>query len=346
MPMIARERPGVYSDYESSGLIFSAGGKKVGIIARALGEVGRVYNVGRVSDASAIFGDDNQMTRLCEIALANGAYNIAAVSAGESGDNYELAFTALESQDGICAVMCDSTDQTTQLLLKKSVVRASENLRERVAIIAAPQGANLKEYTAAFNCERVVIIAQNTLDDNAQIESSCILTAALAGVIAQNTDPSRSFNGVSLQGISRLESDLSEDDVDLYIRAGVTPFEVIAGRIEIIRAVTSKTTSGTVADRMFKELNTVLVIDDVIRQIRDRLKVMLPSAKNNFTTRSSIASQAILVLQEYLDAAVIDDYAQPSVYASAQDPSVCVLELKFTVSIGLNQIHVSANIMV
>lgn len=347
MSIVARERPGVYSDYEASGVIYrNNSSRTVGIVAKSSAAIGKIYNISRISDAENIFGKVGIMFTLCEMALKNGAYKISAVSVGSSDTNYQDAFNLLSTVDDVCAVICDSESVLIQKLLKASVISASENLKERVGIVAAAKNETLSTWISNFNNERIILIAQNPIDDNNQTLSGCVLAAAIAGIISKNTDPSTSFNGIALEGISGLTGILSEDDVDDYIKKGITPVETINSKVEIIRAVTSKTTSNGVTDSTFKELNTILIIDFVLKEIRNTLSSNISGQKNNGATRSSIQSQATLKLQEFLEAQMIDSYSPVVVSQSKQDASICVVELTFTVVRGLNQIHITANITV
>lgn len=347
MSIVARERPGVYSDYEASGVIFAnKAGKTVGIVALAGGVVGQIYTITKVSDAKTIFGEDGLMVKLCQTALENGAYKIAAVSAGSSADNYQTAFDALKAKDDICAIICDSQSVAVQALLKESVVFASENLKERIGIVSASKTETLSTWAENFNNERIVLIAQQATGENGEELSGCLLAAALAGVVSKKDDPSTSFNGVNLEGVYGVNTSLSEDDIDEYINLGITPFEVVSNKVEIIRAVTSKTTLNGVDDKTFKELNTILIIDTVIKDIRKTLNNSLSGLKNNSVTRSSIQSQATLKLQEFLDENIIEAYDQVVVSQWEDDISICIVSLSFTVSRGLNQIHITASIKV
>lgn len=348
MATIAKQRPGVYSDYQSSGILYSKKiGKSIAIVAKSSAETNKIYSIQKLSDAQTIFGDGSIMYSLCKTAFENGASNILAISAGNSDENYSLAFKILEETDGINVIVCDSTNVTIQQLLMQSVVDASLNKKERIGIIAASENqSELTNWASSFNNERILLIAQNPIGTDGSTLSGCILTAAVAAIISQYTDPSQSFNGIGFEGISKLSKALTENEVDEYISSGIIPFEVVAGRVEIIRAVTSKTTTDGVSDKTFKEVNTILIIDEVIKSIREMLSKNISVAKNNVTTRSAISSQVTVKLQEFLDANIIDTYDVPNVYQSANDSSICIVEIDFTVAQGINQIHITANINV
>lgn len=349
MAIIAKQRPGVYSDYQTSGILYSKNaGKTIAIVAKS-GSVAAntMYALNRLSDVEATFGTNDIIYRLCEIAFENGANSICAVSAGNSDENYAAAFNLIETTDNIGVVICDSTNNSVQQLLMQSVVNASQNNKERIGILAATENqTELASWANSFNNERILLVAQSPIDSDGNTLSGCTLTAALAAVISQYADPSQSFNGVSLEGISKLSETLSEEKIDEYISSGIIPFEVIGGHVEIIRSVTSKTTTDGAVDTTFKEVNTILIIDEVIKSIRETLSNNISSAKNNVTTRNSISSQVTITLQEFLDANIIDAYATPNVYQSNDDSTVCVVEVDFTVAQGINQIHITANINV
>lgn len=348
MAIIAKHRPGVYSDFKTSDILYSKKtSKSIAIVAKSNAEINTVYNIQKLSDAQATFGNETLMTTLCKSALENGASNIYAISVGSSDENYALAFKSLENITDIHVVVCDSSDISIHKLLAESVNNASLNKKERIGIIAASE--NLLEpysWASEFNDERILLIAQNPLSSDGSTLPGCILATALASIISRYSDPSLSFNGINIEGFSKLNKNLTEEQVDEYINCGIIPFEVVAGRIEIIRAITSKTTTNGLADKTLKEINTILIIDEIIKSIREMLSYNISTAKNNVTTRSAISSQVTVKLQEFLDANIIESYEIPNVYQSEVDNTICIVEINFTVAQGINQIHISANINV
>ncbi len=349
MTTIAKQRPGIYSDYQTSGVLYSKKMEKsIAIIAQSKAEPNTVYSLQKLVDAKTVFGEESTMYALYKAVLENGAGSIVAVSVGgDTSSAYEAAFRLIAETDGIGVVICDSTELDIQQLLAQSVVAASQNKKERIGILAADgHESDLAAWANKFNSERILLVAQNPIDSQGEELSGCILSAAMAAIISQYTDPSQSFNGAGFENISKLSKDLSEDEVDEYITNGIIPFEVVAGRVEVIRAVTSRTTTDGLMDKTFKELNTILIIDEIIKAVRETLRENISTAKNNATTRSAISSQVTVKLQEFLEANVIESYAVPNVYKSSDDATVCIVELDFTIAQGINQIHITANINV
>ena len=53
-----------------------------------------------------------------------------------------------------------------------------------------------------------------------------------------------------------------------------------------------------------------------------------------------------VLLQTHQAAGLIDSYQRPRAYADEEDPSVCIVEVSFVISRGMNQIRVAAHIQV
>ena len=130
--LIAKERPGVYWDYDASGVLWGSDSlKQVGIAALCeKGEQNRVYSIRRISDGKAVFGEDSIMAGMIEKALINGASGVKAVKAGtEESFDYEAALAALEREN------CPSIDRpadTFARLLAGAAGEEPDPVRRRV----------------------------------------------------------------------------------------------------------------------------------------------------------------------------------------------------------------------
>ena len=278
--LIAKERPGVYWDYDASGVLWGSDSlKQVGIAALCeKGEQNRVYSIRRISDGKAVFGEDSIMAGMIEKALINGASGVKAVKAGtEESFDYEAALAALEREDDLGAVCCDSTQGAVLQLLKASAAAASDSGRERVAV-GCFSGEDPAAFANQLNCERMMLLCQASEGKPA---GGGLLAAALAGRLAAAADPSAALNGAVLEGITGLSKAFPEEKLDILLQNGVAVLEMRAGRAELIRGVSTRTKTDGVSDRTFHDINTVLIIDTVIAGIRASLKRMLAGARNN-----------------------------------------------------------------
>ena len=74
--------------------------------------------------------------------------------------------------------------------------------------------------------------------------SAVFAAAAVAAVIAGNTDPSVPINGAELTLFGAAGKRLSDNEIDQLVRGGVTPIETVGGVSSPVRGITTKTSSG------------------------------------------------------------------------------------------------------
>ena len=346
------ERPGVYSSYGASSLIRgSGGGKTVGLVAvNTQADAGTIYTITSYEDAVAAFGSagGQDMAELIRVILLNGASAVAAVPIGDSGD-YDDGFALLAAQENISVVVCDSTTTTVQQDLRDSLVSASSARRERIAVVGAPAGetvSNLTTQAKALNSERVVLVAPGGVSAEGAALSGLTAAAAVAGAIAAQSDPALPLNGAELLGLSGLSQQYSDNDIDLLVRGGVTPLECVGGVVSVVRGITTRTLSGSSPDATWRELSTILIVDDVIPSLRESLRAKFRRAKNTQQSRGAIRAQVVLELENKRSREIITGYENVTVSADSEDPTVCLVEFSFTVAHGLNQIWLTASITV
>lgn len=327
------ERPGVYSAYTATAAAQRGNRRGVAAVVAVSqkGTAGTLYALGSYRQAAETFGAEDGLTALVKILLANGAARVLAVPvANENG--YEAAFALVQEQEGVNVVICDSEKLAVQQKLRDSVISASAERRERIAVVAGAAGETaeaLVKRAGELNSERVVLVAP-----------------AVAGAICGGSDPALPLGGAELQGISALEKRLDESEVDALIRGGVTPVERVGGRCWVIRGVTTRTKTGQASDQTWRDLTTILVVDDVIPGVREALRARFPRAKNTAQTRGAVQSLVVEVLERKLAAEVITGYDAVEVTALADEPGICLVTFGFTVTHGMDQIWLSAEVTV
>ena len=142
------------------------------------------------------------------------------------------------------------------------------------------------------------------------------------------------------------DRDYTDNDIDLLVRGGVTPLESVGGVVSPVRGITTRTTTGGAADSTWRELTTILIVDDIIPSIRTALRSRFSRAKNTARGRSAIRSQVIVELEKKVAAEIIDSYGEVTVNALEEDPTVCLVEFGFAVAHGLNQIYLTVHMTV
>ena len=350
--MIITERPGVYSSYEvSSALHAASNGKIVGIAAGAAsGTVCEMYTISSYAEAVAQFGENCNMTKLIQLLLRNGASSIHAIPVvvGETvadQEDYAAAFAVLITDEAVKLMVCDSRDATVHAALSESIASAGESCKYRIGIVEAE--GTVSELTAkaeALNNERIAMVAPVESTESDGLHGA--VAAALAGVLAKETDPALPLNGAVLYGLDGLSASYNETEITTLIRGGITPLECISGTTSVIRGITTRTKTGDVADATWRELTTILIVDDVIPDIRQALRARFARTKNTPQTRSAIRTQVILELENKVAREIIDSYGDVVIQVSEEDPTICEVSFSFAVAHGLNQIHLTVHITV
>lgn len=353
MNLTTHERPGVYSSYDASTLVRGSGGHQiVGLAAiNSVAAAGVPITVTSYEAAVSAFGSQEgkqDMAELIRVALLNGAAAVVAVPVADE-EGYEAAFDTLGGVENIRVMLCDSTQLAVQQALRDSVLSASAARRERIAVVGGAAGEEvsaLVERAKGLNCERIVLVAPSSVDGEDAAVDGLSTAAAVAGAIASQSDPAIPLGGAELLGLKGLSQQYSDNDIDLLVRGGVTPVESVNGQVSVVRGITTRTSSGEVEDTTWRELSTILIVDDVIPTLRDSLRSKFRRAKNTAQSRGAIRTQVVLELENKMSREIITGYDQVTVSAHSEDPTVCVVEFPFTVAHGLNQIWLTAHIVI
>lgn len=276
MSNLIHERPGVYSVYDTSAVVSGGNAvKKIGVAARAAsGELNSPVTVTGFAAGVSVFGEGG-MSDLLRLLFANGAGVVSAVRVGDEGtlEDYQSAFHALEMIDAQI-VVCDSSDPAVHQALRSMVVDASAARKERIAVVGGSGDSvqQLTERASALNCERMVLVGPDVLDASGKNVSGVFAAAAVAGLIAGQKDPALPLNGAEIKGLSGVAADYSDNDVDLLVRGGVTPLECSGGVVSPVRGITTRSVSGGVPDSAWRELTSILIVDDIIPSVRNALR--------------------------------------------------------------------------
>lgn len=352
MSEIKHERPGVYSAYDASAVVYAGRApKRIGVAAKASrGLVCNPVALTSYAGGVTIFGEtEGGMSELLRVLFQNGASVVVAVRVANDAtlSDYQAAFSVLEKQNAQL-VVCDSADLSVQQALRTSLENASAIRRERIAVVGGygESAAELVAHAAALNSERMVLVGPDALNQDGKTAGGILAAAALAGVIASGTDPAVPLNGAEMKGLGGLAEDYSDNEIDLLVRGGVTPLESVAGVVSPVRGVTTRTTTGGEADTTWRELTTILIADDIIPSLRSALRSKFARAKNTARNRSAIRSQVIVELEKKLAAEIIESYGEVTVTASEENPTVCLVDFTFAVAHGLNQIYLTVHITV
>ena len=348
--MTTNERPGVYTSYIVTASRYSGVSRGIAGIAAAAsdGDSGTVYTVTDEETAAELFGADSNITALIGILLKNRVAEIKAVPVlNAQTASYTAAFGLLAADESIKAIVCDSSNAAVAAALKQAILNADVRAEHKIGIVES--SGTTADYVAAaeaLNCERMVMAAPSALDENGEDAVCGTLAAAVCGALLRETDPALPLNGAVLYGVGGVTKKFTDGDINTLVRGGVTPVELTGGNTCVVRGITTKSKNGSVPDSTWRELTTVMIVDDVIPTVRDALRNSFARTKNTAQTRGAIRTRVIVELEKKMTAEVIESYGNVTVTADENDPTVCNVSFDFTVVHGLNQICLTAYITV
>ena len=340
MSVTVHERPGVYASYDAmSAVSGGTAGKTVGIAAEAPGAPEGAVLLHSYEEGAAAFGVGSSMAERLRMLYANGAGAVYACAVQNS--DYAAAFAALEDVEAVSVVVCDSTDAAVHQMLRESVMAASAQQHERIAVVGGEAEETVSQLLARaenLNCERMVLVCGKGIDG---IDAA----SAMAGAIATGADPSVPLHGAALYALGTAGR-WNDAEIDSLVRGGVTPIETTGGVTSPVRAVTTRSKTDGVSDATWRELSTILIVDDVIPSVRAALRSRFARSRNNAQTRSAIRSQVVVELEEKRALERIDSYGAVEVSPMEEDPTACLVRFSFAVTHGLTRIYLTAHITV
>ena len=308
------------------------------------GGVVQLKSLGQLEEFFEPQGAGKEFCRVCRVLLNVGGSGVYAVpltvDGSQAGEElYEGALCKLCEIKRGGVILCDSTKPEVLHKLKEQVELASQNERERLAVgcVAKEQAAQTAK---SLNCERMVLCCQKA---GMKEESLTVCAAAVAAMLAVG-EAMDSYHSRPLEGIEQLEP-LSEQEIETLLGDGVTVLEMADGQAECIRCVTTRTRTGNEEDRTFSSVNVVMMIDEIIRAVRERLSEMLKGKRVGFS-QDSVVSQAAVVLDEKKQQGLITSFEPPVAYVQKEDPSVCVVELEFDLAAVFSRIYLTAHISI
>lgn len=257
---------------------------------------------------------------------------LGAAAVSTTGTANEVV-TLTSYAEGVSAFGEDAEGTVGMAALLAALYRNGAAVVKAVKVSAAtPTG-----YEAAF-----AALEQEAVDVIVCDSTSVDVQLKLRASVEKASGAQRERIGV----VSGLSASYDDTQVDTLVTGGVTPLECVSGEVSIVRGITTRTTTGGAADKTWRELTTVRIVDDVIPALRASLRARFVRSKNTAQVRAAIRSQVMVELENKRAQEIIDSFGEVSVKASEDDPTVCLVEFSFAVAHGLNRIYLSAHITV
>lgn len=137
------------------------------------------------------------------------------------------------------------------------------------------------------------------------------IAAALAFVLASESDPARPLNGLPLLGIAAPDVGdwLSRTEQEDLLHNGITPLEVGAGKkVLIVRMISGYTVNDIgVPDPSLLDITTIRSLDYTRRSCRERILLRFPRVKNSASRRRAIRSELLQVLKQLEELEIVQN---------------------------------------
>ena len=342
------ERPGVYSNYEMSTVLTSGQGNKTVALAACCPGSG-ITELTSIHQAQRAL-EDGTALNLVRLLMMNGAGTVLLCpAADDSAESYDQAIRSLLGEKRAGFMICDCDYQDVQLKMKIAITEAAEAGNECIGVVgmASITTTPLVSRAKSFDCERMMLVAGSAgLSWDAGKSGGIYGAAAMAGLLSGQQDPALPVHGVGLKGLSSLSQKFTESEIDTLVQGGVTQLEAVGGEVSAIRAVTTRTTTAGAADSAWREITTVMIVDDVVPGVRNALRAKFLRKKNNSATRGAIRSQVAVELEKRRQREIIDSYDEITVEQDQEDPTVCLVTFTFAVTHGISRIYLTASITV
>lgn len=152
------------------------------------------------------------------------------------------------------------------------------------------------------------------------------IAAATAGQVASETDPARPYNGVVLVGVHApdLSQRLGRTEQEALLAAGVTPLEVNSiGQVEIVRLLTTRTTTAGVSDQGLLDTMSIAIMDYVRQEDIAMVKKKFPRAKNTAAVRESMNRNSYSLALKLEELEILQDVEKhKALFQVEPDPNV------------------------
>jgi len=287
------------------------------------GNVGTIYTINRVDEASTLFGSSSTLYGVVKALLDRGAGPVKAVASAKGSvpalADRQAAWEKLESDDTIRLRLTDSEIQADISGLAQSASYAALINNKQIAVVGMPSGTTKTSLIAAADAiisasvdgsKRTVLVGPGVLDMNGILRGGSYAAASTAAEIAKNADPSNDLDLWPILQISSIElsaaglpvfrrrvsAGVAVNDFEDLLQGGVSP--LMPARIGS-GIQTSHLRMVFKSDSTFDALATRIIIDQVFIDVRNYIyDSNYLRMGNTETTRGRIQSGVEAVLQE------------------------------------------------
>jgi hypothetical protein len=291
------------------------------------GNVGTLYIINRVDEASTHFGATSSLYAIVKALLDRGAGPVYAIPSKKGTTpalaDRQAAWQVLESNTIVRLRLTDSEIQADLSGLAGSASNAALINNKQIAVVGMPSGTSKANLISAADAiisgagpdasKRTVLIGPGVYDASGSLRGGSFSAAAAAAEIAKNSDPSNDLDLWAIQLATGIEQDaagnpvfrrkvvtgVAVNDFEDLLRGGVSPLMPDRAGSGV---QTSHLRMVYKADTTFDSLATRIIIDQVFIDVRDFVyDSNFLRMGNTATTRAKIKAGVEAVLAERND---------------------------------------------
>jgi hypothetical protein len=322
--MFNNQRPGVYAKYGFSGAAAPACAKTCALI----------LNNANLSGAYEILSYDDpppgadEITKNClRVLFEGGAGKVLLISPGGGSP-----FALLNAHGGADIVVCDEGISSDELLAYLD--KALNGQGQILSFVGRDTSKGAALAARNFSHQRVCVaspaVSLSEGGDAKSIYTACALAAAV--LLAQG--PPHHFSGMAFPSLGSA-APLAEDEIQSLLSSGVCVFEDAGGTVRLIRALTTSPAPS------MRSLSAVLISDYVLNRLRQSLSSKLATKA---ASPDSIRDHVAVELSDLAAENIITDFSSPKCRAAKDDPTLCIVEISFSVAHLISRIHITAHI--
>ena len=232
---------------------------------------------------------------------------VTAMTGGDANPDIAAALNAVVAE-GHHIIACGINDETNLLKLRAHLDTVASPMEKRWAIGVYGQTGTLAQATTLAGRLNHGHIVSAWYRGTPSLP--CELAAAFAAVMASEEDPARPLNTLEIKGLNITPDAqwplFNECNNALY--NGLTPLTVVAGKVQIMRAVSTYTKSAAnVDDPALLDITTIRTLDYTRRAIKERIALRFPRDKLSDRLLPKVKSEILDVLLKLEQAEIIEN---------------------------------------
>ncbi len=284
----------------------------------------------------------NNMISLILAILKNANTTIFAIPIKSKNiSEYSNSLNIVKNIDDVYLIISDNYELSFFNKLSLFVSNAELQNKKYISVISTnPNNSSKNEaiYLAnKINNYRISIAYPPILCPYSKINVS---HAILSALISKNNDPSSNLIAESVTYDNPVLFPINELDLFQIMKEGISVFESSSYNTLLIRGMTSKTSTNSIKDLSYRNINVILTIDYISNTIIKLLNEFKNNIKLNEFSLSSIKSMLSYILIYFKHKNIISSFTKPNVYIDENQNSICNIDVKISIPKTITNIHI------